>query len=58
MELETVGGISMGDLGLKVGRQIDDVDGTERTFLGADAAADTQTFRYESNLRVRGDFDA
>lgn len=47
----------MSDLGLEVGRQIDDVDGTEWTFLRADTAADTQTFRYESNLRIWGNFD-
>lgn len=48
----------MRDLGLQIGRQIDDVDGTEWAFLGTDTTADTQTFGYEGYFRVGGDFDA
>ncbi len=29
----------MGDLSFEVGRQVDDIDSTERTFLRTDAAA-------------------
>lgn len=33
----------MSDLSLKVGRQVDDVNGTKRALLWADTATDTQT---------------
>jgi hypothetical protein len=42
-ELEAVGRVTVGDLRLEVGGQVDDVDGIERTFLGADTATDTET---------------
>ncbi len=48
----------MGDLGLEVGGQVDDVDGVEGTFLGADTATDTQALRNEGDLGGRVDFDA
>ena len=50
VELETVGRVTVGDLRLEVGGQVDDVDGIERTFLGADTATDTETLRDEGNL--------
>lgn len=36
VEFKTVGRISMGDLGLEVGWQIDDVDRSKGTFLRTD----------------------
>lgn len=50
VELETVGRVTVGDLRLEVGGQVDDVDGIERTFLGTDTATDTETLRDESDL--------
>ncbi len=41
MELEAVGRVSMGDVGLEVGGQVDDVNGSEWALLRTDAAADT-----------------
>lgn len=54
MELEAVRRISMGDLTLEVGREVDDGDCAERATLGADTAADAQLFRDESQSRLRG----
>lgn len=48
----------MSDLGLEVGGQVDDVDGIEGTFLGADTASNTQPLRYEGNLGGGIHFDA
>ena len=48
----------MCDLGLEVRGQIDDVDGVEGAFLGADTAANTQALRDEGDLGGRVDFDA
>lgn len=48
----------MGDLTLEIGGQVDDVDGAEGTFLGADTAADAQTLGDEGYLGLRADFDA
>lgn len=36
MQLETVGRVSMSDLGLEIGGQIDDVNGAEGALLWAD----------------------
>lgn len=58
VQLEAVGRVSMGDLGLEVRRQVDDVDSVEGTFLWADTASDAQPLRDEGNLGVGGDFDA
>lgn len=58
MQLEAVGRISVGDLRFKVRRQVDDVDGTERTFLWAYAASDTEGLGYEGDFGVWGDLDA
>ena len=57
VKLEAVGGITVGDLGFQVGRQVDDVDGTERTFLGTDTATDTQALGDEGDLGFRRHFD-
>lgn len=58
MQLEAVRAVAMGDLGLEVGGQIDDVDGIKGTLLGADTATDTQSFGDEGDLAFGGDFDA
>lgn len=50
MQLEAVGRVSVGDLGLEVRGQVDDVDGVKGAFLGADAAPDTQALRDEGDL--------
>lgn len=47
----------MGDLGIQVGGQVDDVDGAERTFLGTDTTSDAKTFRNEGDLGLGSDFD-
>lgn len=47
----------MGDLGLEVRGQVDDVDGVEGAFLGADTTSNTQPLRNEGNLGRRVDFD-
>lgn len=54
MQLEAVGRISVRDLGLKVGWQIDDGDSIEGTFLRADTATNTQSFGNESDFALRG----
>jgi hypothetical protein len=43
MQLEAVGGVSVSDLGLEVGGQIDDGDCTKGTFLWANTTPDAQT---------------
>lgn len=58
MQLEAVGGVPVGDFGLQVGGQVDDMDGAEGAFLGADTAADTQTFGNEGDLGLRSDLNA
>jgi hypothetical protein len=47
----------MGDLGLEVGGQVDNVDGVEGAFLGADTASDAEALRDEGDLGGRVDFD-
>lgn len=58
MKLEAVGGVTVGDLGLQVGGQVDDVNGAEGTFLRTDTATDTQTLGDECDLRLGGDLNA
>jgi len=50
VELEAVGRVTVGDLRLEVGGQVDNVDGIERTFLGTDTATNTETLGDEGNL--------
>lgn len=57
MELEAVRRVSVGDLSLEVGGQVDDVDGVEGAFLRADTATNTQALRDEGDLGVGRDFD-
>ena len=57
VKLETVGRVAVGDLGLQVGGQVDNVNGTEGTFLGADTATNTQALGNEGDLGGVVDFD-
>jgi len=50
MQLEGVRRVSVRDLGLEVGRQVDYGDCIERALLRADTASDTQALRDESDL--------
>ena len=58
MKLETVGAVSVGDLRLEVGGQINDVDGVEGALLGTDTASYAQSLRDEGDLGGGVDFDA
>lgn len=58
MKFEAVGRVAMGDLGLEIGGQIDNIDRTERTLLGADTASNTQVFGNEGDLGLGGYFNA
>lgn len=58
MQLEAVGTVSVGDLGFEVGRQIDNVDRIEGTFLGTDTTSYAQALRYEGDFARGVDFDA
>lgn len=57
MQLEAIGRVTMCDLGLEVGRKVDDVDGTEWTFLGTDTATNTQTLGNEGDFGFGGHFN-
>lgn len=57
MKLETVGRVTVGHLGFQVGGQVDDVDGTEGTFLGADTTTDTEALGDEGDLGLGGDLN-
>lgn len=57
MQLEAVGRITMGDLGFKIGRQVDNVDGTEWAFLRTDTTTYAKALRDEGNLGIRGHLD-
>lgn len=50
MQLERVGGVTMGGVLFKIGGQIDDVDGLEGTLLGANTTTDTKIFTDEGDL--------
>lgn len=57
MELEAVGAITMGDLVLEVGGQVDDGDGIKRTLLGADTTTDAKAFGDEGETRLGRDLN-
>jgi hypothetical protein len=57
VELEAVGRVSMGDLALEVRGQVDDGNGAERTFLGANTASNAETLRDEGQTGLRCHFD-
>jgi hypothetical protein len=48
----------MGDLGLEVRGQVDNVDGIKGAFLRANTASNTEALRDECNLGVGHHFDA
>jgi len=58
VQFKAVGGVAVCDLCLKVGRQVDDVDGIKGTLLRADTTTDTQALGDEGDLAVGRDFDA
>ena len=58
MKLEAVGRVTVGDLGLQVGGQVDNVNGTERALLGTDTTTNTQSLGDEGNLGGRVNFNA
>merc|ERR1719357_1129166 len=57
VQLEGVGGVSVGGALVQVGGQVDDRHRLERTLLYTDAATDAQTFRYGCNLITWSDLD-
>jgi hypothetical protein len=57
VQLEAVGGVTVGDLALEVCGQVDDLDGVEGALLGADTASDTQTLTDEGDLAGGVDLD-
>lgn len=58
MKLEAVGAITMSDLALEVCGQVDDGNGVEGAFLGADATTDAKRLRNESKTGIRLDLNA
>jgi len=57
MKLEAVGRVSMRDVRLEIGWQIDDIDSSKGTFLWADTTTDAKTLRDEGDLGRRIHFD-
>ena len=58
MQLEAVGRIAVGYFFLHICREIDDVYGAERAFLGTNTTADAETFGYVGDLGLGGDLNA
>lgn len=58
MQFEAVGRVAVGDLGLEVGGQVDDVDGVERAFLGANTTTNAEALGDEGNFGLGRDLDA
>lgn len=58
VELEAIGRITVGDLSLQVGGQVDDVNRTERALLRADTTTNAQSLGDEGDLGLGGDLDA
>jgi hypothetical protein len=52
VQLEAVGGVTVGDLALEVCGQVDDLDGVEGALLGADTASDTQLSGLDDGTRL------
>ena len=57
MKLEAVGRVSMCDVRLEIGWQIDDIDSSEGTFLWADTTTNAETLGDEGDLGRRVHFD-
>ena len=47
----------MSDLGLEIGRQIDDIDGPEGTFLWTNPTSDAKSFGDKGDFGLWSDFD-
>ena len=58
VQLEAVGRVAVGDLGLEVGGQVDDVDGVKRALLGTDTTSYTKPLGDEGDFRAGVDLDA
>jgi hypothetical protein len=58
VELEAVRRVAVGNLGLEVGGQVDDVNGSEGTLFGTDTTTNTQALGNEGNLGSGIDFNA
>lgn len=58
MQLEAVGAISVGDLALEVGGQVDDGNGVEGALLGADTTTNAERLGNEGKTRLGSDFNA
>lgn len=58
VKLEAVGAISVGDLALEVGRQVDNGNGVEGALLGADTTTNAEGFGDEGEAGIGGDFNA
>lgn len=58
VKLEAVGRVAVGDLGLEVGGQVDDVNGSEWALLGADTTTNAQALGDKGDLRSGIDFNA
>ena len=56
MKLEAVRGVSVGDMGLEIRWQIDDIDCAEWAFLGTDTTSNAKELRYECDLICGFDF--
>lgn len=57
MQLEAIRRVTMCNLRLEVGRQINDVDRTKRALLRTDATSYAEGLGYEGYFRFWGDFD-
>lgn len=57
MKFEAVGGISVGDLCVQIGGQVDDGNGVEWAFLRTDTTSNTETLGDEGELGVGSNFD-
>lgn len=58
VQLETIGRVTVGDLGFQIGGQVDDVNRTKRAFFRTDTTTNAQALRDEGDFGLRGDFDA
>lgn len=58
MQLEAVGAISVGDLTLEVGGQVDNGNGVKGTLLGANTTTDAERLGNEGEARFGGNFNA
>ena len=57
MKLEAIRRVTMSNLRLEVGRQVDDVDCAKWALLGADTTSYAECLGYECDFRLWGDFD-